>query len=881
VRWWLASILNAVTSTQAAPFIPIDSWSVVSSASISGYATSLSLPGIETSTWYTLKDTKGTLMATLIANGVYTEDDLFYSTNLQNVDVDQFRVPWYYRAENTFGESFSTTDYYTLRTNGISSRADVYLNGHLVVDKDTQAGAYVGLEFDVTDMLHANETNVLLIKVYPTDYNRDFALGFVDWNPYPPDNGTGVWRDVEYKRSGQITLSAPRVTTTSLDGAVSVHLDLKNVDKNKAASGTVSCSIHDPQGERVGTADDHTILPPGAHAKLSLTADIPNPHIWWPKQWGSQPLYSVTCTAYIKNTTFTSDTTSAKFGIRTVSSTLNTAFNDTTFYVNNHPFQVLGAGYTSDIFLRFNEAKLRTQFQYTLDMGLNTVRLEGKQEYPRLYELADEMGLMILSGWECCDKWEGWSYNDEGTGSKWSSADYQIANLSMRHEAQMMQSHPSILGFLVGSDYWPDDLATKIYADALAAFNWATPVLASASQRGAPDLLGNGGMKMDGPYDWVPPNYWFDPAQRLGAAGGFGSELGAGVGTPEISSLERFLSPSDLEDLWEKPEKGLFHMSTNISSFFTRQIYNDALYRRFGAPTCLEDYIMKAQMMDYEATKAQFEAYATRWNDERPATGAIYWMLNNAWPSLHWNLFDYYLRPAGAYFGVKSVLGKLVHVVYDQQSRNVYLVDRRLRLQPSSPSASLTDDAELVIDIDVIDLHGQPLYHDNSRPKTQRNQAVKIKAIPQLDSTSKVSLLRLQLINPHSNETMSRNTYWLPPTLDEMDWTNSTWYHTPVSKYADLTSLSSMPSAALRVSFDGEVVRLENAGEVPAVFVRLGLVDGAGEDVGPVMWGENYVMLWPWEKMDIRVEYERKGRKGVRLEVRGRNVAKQIVQIGG
>jgi hypothetical protein len=48
-----------------------------------------------------------------------------------------------------------------------------------------------------------------------------------------------------------------------------------------------------------------------------------------------------------------------------------------------------------------------------------------------------------------------------------------------------------------------------------------------------------------------------------------------------------------------------------------------------------------------------------------------------------------------------------------------------------------------------------------------------------------------------------------------------------------------------------------------------------------VMWGENYVMLWPWEKMDIRVEDERKGRKGVRLEVRGRNVAKQIVQIGG
>ena len=46
-------------------------------------------------------------------------------------------------------------------------------------------------------------------------------------------------------------------------------------------------------------------------------------------------------------------------------------------------------------------------------MGLNTVRLEGKQEHPFLFDLADELGIMILAGWECCDKWEGWSYNDE------------------------------------------------------------------------------------------------------------------------------------------------------------------------------------------------------------------------------------------------------------------------------------------------------------------------------------------------------------------------------------------------------------------------------------------------------------------------------------
>lgn len=126
----------------------------------------------------------------------------------------------------------------------------------------------------------------------------------------------------------------------------------------------------------------------------------------------------------------------------------------------------------------------------------------------------------------------------------------------------------------------------------------------------------------------MPPNYWYD-GDTLGTAFGFGSELGTGVGTPEIGSLKKFLSPSDLDDLWTKPDKGLYHMSTNESSFHTRKRYNKGLYNRYGAPTGLDDYLLKAQIMDYEATRSEFEAYRANWNSNRPATGLIYWMLNN------------------------------------------------------------------------------------------------------------------------------------------------------------------------------------------------------------------------------------------------------------
>ncbi|KAF2246220.1 glycoside hydrolase family 2 protein [Trematosphaeria pertusa] len=804
-------------------------------------------------------------MASLLENRVYTDTDLFYSTNLENVDYSQFQVPWFYRAE--FELENANGSHFRLKTNGITSRADLYLNGALIADKNVQAGAYGGLAYDITSEAKAGK-NVLLVRVYPTDYNRDFGLGFVDWNPYPPDNGTGIWRDVEIKQTGPVALSSPRVTS-ALDGSVSIHVDVHNLEES-GHQGEVVCTVSDPHGKSLGHPHAEFHLFSKAQQKLSLSLKVPRPEIWWPKQWGPQPLYTTSCA--LSTSSGLSDRTSiTRFGIRTITSMLN-AHNDTLFSINGHPFQVLGAGYTSDIFLRFDEAKVRAQLSYVLDMGLNTVRLEGKQEHPRFYEIADEMGVMVMAGWECCDKWEGWSYNDEGSGFKWTDPDYYIANISMRHEAEMMQHHPSMLTFLVGSDFWPDDRAVQIYVDALRAFNWDIPIIASASQRGFPALLGNGGMKMDGPYDWVPPNYWY--ADQLGAAFGFGSELGAGVGTPELSSLRKFLSPADQEDLWKQPNKGLYHMSTNVSSFYTREIYNAALFQRYGPPTSLADYLLKAQMMDYEATRAEYEAYASRWSAaERPATGLIYWMLNNAWPSLHWNLFDYYLHPAGSYFGTK-VWSRIEHVAFDYTSHSIYLINRGL----ANKGASRT------VDVELLSLDGQSLGKTTLNATTTPNSSKRLSpSVPGLSEIEDTALLKLVLKDDSHGKVLSRNVYWLSGKPDVLDWENSDWYYTPVTSYADYTSLfSKMARASLSVTTHGrKAVVLENKSKVPAVFVRLNLVDGrSGEDIVPVRWEDNYVTLWPGERIEIGVEYEG-GYGGARVEVSGVNVEGRSVHLGG
>ncbi|KAF3009565.1 hypothetical protein E8E13_005755 [Curvularia kusanoi] len=872
-------VIPSVTTAFDISTTTINSWKVASTEDVGINTAKLSAPDLNTSSWHSI-GSKGTLMGALIENGIYNETSLFFSDNLQNVDVAQFRVAWFYRTE--FDSQGSNDTFTQLITNGISSRADIWLNRQYLGET---RGAYGGAELDITSNVR-DGSNVLLVKVYPTDYNRDFALGFVDWNPYPPDNGTGIWRDIQIKKSGQIGIEKPRIRTT-LTGDINFAVRVNNLGDGKI-SGRVQCSVADPKGKELGRPRAPFEADTKGSDLVALHLKVKTPQIWYPSQWGDQPLYSVQCTAANASETNVSaaydQTPKVRFGIRTVTSRLN-SHNDTIFSVNDKPFQVIGAGYTSDVFLRFDIEKLRAQFQYVLDMGLNTVRLEGKQEHPELYDLADEMGIMLLPGWECCDKWEAWSYNEEKTGLAWDDNDYNTAATSMAHEAGMMQNHPSVMGFLVGSDYWPDNKATDLYVNTLNGFNWTTPIIASASQNGYSERLGNGGMKMAGPYDWVPPNYWYDTQNgddtHLGAAFGFGSELGAGVGTPEHGSLTKFLSTADLNDLWEKQNKGLYHMSTNVSSFYTRSIYNEGLSKRYGASTSLDDYILKAQMADYEATRAQFEAYLSRWSAERPATGLIYWMLNSAWPSLHWNLFDYYLHPGGSYFGTKAALSNFESVIFDYHSHDIYYTNRALQTR--------TQDNARQVKVDIIDLSGKPLSSSTFQPDSTAaltaspNTSKNLGHLSSLSNLTSVALLRLTLSSPSKPEDLlSRNVYWVAPRGDVLDWANSTWYHTPVTSFSDLTALQNMDNATIVVRGKGSSIQIENTSDVPAVFVRLNLVDRGGTDVVPVTWETNYVTLWPKESYDIAVTAGGKWDvDDLHVQIDGRNVRRRTVRLNG
>src|SRR5947208_3477858 len=174
---------------------------------------------------------------------------------------------------------------------------------------------------------------------------------------------------------------------------------------------------------------------------------------------------------------------------------------------------------------------------------------------------------------------------------------------------------------------------------------------------------------MTGPYEYVPPDYWIEDTEA-GGAYGYNTETSPGPAIPPRESIEKFI-PKD--HLWPMDDVWNFHAGGE--RFTNVNIFTDGLTRRYGEAASLDDYERKAQAMTYDGERAMFEAYG---RNKYTATGVIQWMLNNAWPSLIWHLYDYYLFPAGGYFGTKKAC-EPVHVQYSYDNKSVVPVNTTSR----------------------------------------------------------------------------------------------------------------------------------------------------------------------------------------------------------
>src|SRR5215468_642663 len=848
-------------------------WQIQSSAKAQQSGAEVSAGGFSTSGWYPVSG-RATVMAGLLENGRY--QNVFYGDNLRAVKAPEaggnlFMIPWWYRTEFTFVKD-APGRRTLLRINGMIAAADVWLNGHLVAEQAAVTGAFPVHELDVTPWVHAG-INALALRVHPADPRRSLSIGWDDWNPTPPDNSMGPWRGVDIVRTGPVEIRFPQVTSTlSLPdlarAALTVKVEARNLDA-LAHDATIT-------GVVAGVSLRRTIhLAPGQTQTVAFSPksdpdlDLKHPQVWWPAGMGVHPLYRLQMTAAVDGAI--SDRASATFGIRSVSSHL-TQQGYRQFVINGKPVLIRGAGWAPDMFLRDDPKRMETEFSYIVNLGLNTIRSEGKLEDARFYDLADRAGLMILAGWMCCDKWEAAAKTG---GEPWDAADEKVAAASMASEARLLRNHPSVIGFLIGSDHAPPAAVAKMYVDTLHAEGWPLPIIAAASDEPTAET-GPSGMKMPGPYAWVPPAYWY--ADKEGGAFGFNSETSAGASIPPLEDLARMLSPQELEALWKYPQVRQYHASAAWSELANDTSFDTALAARYGTPRSLADYVAKSQLENYDNVRAQFEAYNAHMDAAKPSTGVIYWMLNNAWPSLHWHLYDYFLNPAGAYFGARMA-NEPLHIQYSYDTRAILLINHTFTsehgLRATIRVRNLDDSVPYERRLQGIDLAG--------------NGARQLATLPALAGLSRTYFVELELASA-KGRSISRNVYWLSTQTDELDWAHSNWYLTPLTRYADLTALQSLPPATSDVR---ATARHEGSEDIATVTLTVAPSSSAvallqhvsikrsagGELLLPILWSDNDVTLWPGESLTLTGHFAAPAAAVPVAEVSGWNVPTRSVPL--
>jgi exo-1,4-beta-D-glucosaminidase len=462
-----------------------------------------------------------------------------------------------------------------------------------------------------------------------------------------------------------------------------------------------------------------------------------------------------------------------------------------------------------------------------------------------------------MAGWCCCDHWEHWK--------EWTGQDLAVASASLRAQMLRLRAHPSLLVWLNGSDNPPPAEVERAYLQIEAETHWPNPVLSSASAART-TVTGESGVKMTGPYDYVAPSYWYVDKQ-YGGAHGFNTETSPGAAIPSLASRKKFLPDADA---WPPTEDWKFH--NGGGEFVNLKVFDAAMEAIYAQPHSAAEYERMAQTMEYDSERAMFESYA---KNKYASTGVIQWMLNNAWPSMIWHLYDYNLDAGGGYFGVKKACEPL-HIQYSYDDLSVEVVNSTYE-----PAAALH------ASVRVFNLTGKEIYSAQAVVDATADSAQQVFALPEslYQGADRILFIDLTLAEA-SSKILSRNFYWVPTTLTSFDWAKTDYTHTPAEHNEDLSALTQLhPSsiqarAEIEKTPDGREVRLhlDNSSVELAFQISAALRTSSGGLIAPVLWSDNWIELIPGESRTLTAQLPENAPADPVVQIEGWNIAPETIK---
>jgi exo-1,4-beta-D-glucosaminidase len=858
-----------------------------------------------------------TVLTGLVANRVYPDpysgmnnmlipdaSDEFNKTynleqysHLPNVG-NPWKKPYWYRT--TFKVPAADKGrHFQLIFKGINYRAAVWINGQQLADSTQMAGMFAEYSFDVSKNILAGEENALGVKIYPLDFPGlpakeqlkamdDFfenggptgdigknvtmvcSVGW-DWMPPVRDRNMGIWQPVILRTSGDVTIVQPQIITelpslpdTSV-AKLSLNLNLSN-HSSKPSKGTLSVSINPENftGSSLQFSKEVTISA-NAQSTVALNATntpgmlIKQPRLWWPNGYGQANLYRIRL-KYESNGVCTDDT-SFVFGIRTIGTKAEEVPGKLLrreFFVNGQRIQLTGGAWVPDMMLNRDSSRYDAELHLCRNSNINLVRIWGGGVTPNdtFFDLADRYGLLVWS-----DFWVTGDTHGEFKGSTDWPLQPEIFEKNVINTIYRIRNHASLLLWTGGNEgHIRKDVYEKMRESVIKLDGTRPFIPSSSGYAKLPEGFSGSwpdnkaaGVYSSGPYTWQDSREYYRLADNA-KDWVFKDETGL-PSQPTYNSLIKIIPnlvwdtklPFPLNHSW-----GYHDAATGNGKY---DQYYEAMVKRYGPPKSMEEFSDKMQLMNATGYQGTFEAAGHKLND---IGGIMLWKLNAAFPSVAWQVYDWYLEPnAGYYFMQNSC--EPVHVQLNPLDFVVSVINRTYRAIPN-----------LTVEADVYGLDSKLLSHQSAKVSLAISDVKENFSLSNVLAGSKEVNFVVLNLKDSSGKVISHNTYWL-------------------SADNNYTSLQTMPRTKVATTvLNEEQIRSEtvwtlkftNSSKKLAFFINPRLM-GNDKEILPAFWSSNYFSLAPGESMIAKVSASTAALTGKKIEmlVKGWNVEKNTFSL--
>ena len=653
----------------------------------------------------------GTVLSGLLAAGKIK--DPFYRTN-EDATRALFWKDYVFTRTFDVDEELLAQQHIVLVCEGLDTLAEISINGTFLAKTDNMHRTW---KFQAKKLLHPGKNEIQIIFRSVLRFIEDYpyeAHKKINYIPCGSMKGNQLLRKAHSMFGwdwGPQTIDAGIFRDIYLQGYSHARIEDIRIHQQHAKNVSVQTSItlsESVPGQKlcVELSEDGADKP--LQTKLCKTnADgvaavdfvIENPKLWWPNDYGDQPLYIVRTTLLDEDGTSLESIT-RRIGLRTltISQEKDEWGNEFAFCVNGVKIFTRGGNYIPDdcLYTRITEKKLDYILESCRRAHFNCVRVWGGGYYPSdaFYDLCDEKGLIV---------WQDLMY----ACNVYDVTDAFAENCRQEtYDNVRRLRHHASLGLWCGNneiesawDHWGD-------------FQKETPYLRADYIRLFEEVLPKAVQEADG-----ETFYWHSSPSSGGC---FDNPDDANRGDTHYWDVWHGQKPfTDYRKYFFRfcSEFGFqsFPCAKTVNSFtleddrniFSRVMEshqkNDAangkmlyyLSENLRYPKDLTHLLYASQVLQGMAIKYGVD----HWRRNRGrCMGTLYWQINDDWPAPSWSSIDY--------FGRWKALHYLAQKFYAPHAVSMTLEDHRCHIYFSNESFETT---EYSLTLSIRDLSGNVL----------------------------------------------------------------------------------------------------------------------------------------------------------------------------